>query len=76
MSADLPLCDSTVAAEEEERRGGDDLMRLPVGPSWRPLLLASATACLAKLDAVCCLKWEIESPFNTARGCRSVQEDA
>lgn len=29
---------------------------MPVGPSCLPLLLASATACLARLEAVSCLR--------------------
>ena len=48
---------------EEERRwtgkealGFGDASCLPVGPKRRPLLLASATACLARLEADC-LQW-------------------
>lgn len=40
---------ATAAGREECLTTG-----VPVGPSCLPLLLASATACLARLEAVCC----------------------
>ena len=52
LSTALLLCTAALAVDQDVRRGGEGLVGLAVGPSWRPLLLASAMACLAKLDAV------------------------
>ena len=71
LSAALLLCGAAAADENAEDRVGealedraedalkgrveDALEGLDEGPSWRPRCLASAMACRARLDTVCCL---------------------